>query len=437
MAAAAVPLVMEPWWSSAFAAPKTVAMVVASAVLALTVTIARPRARWRRGRTPLALLGTVAGFAILSTLVTADPGHSLLGEHGQHQGLVTLLCYGAAFVAAWRSVGPYPSRRLLAWILVAGGAVVATYGLVQLVGADPIWLGVLDKGRIFSTVGQANALAAVFVLTIPLTGGLATIAAGRARLLALAVLVMEVVAFAYAQSRGGYLGLAVGLCGAGLLWLLRSRRWRNAPTEASRGRSTARRSPSVRTLALGAFAMLAVAALVGPIVVSRIATHETRMMSSTPMRFDLWATGAAMAIDNPVVGIGPDAFALRFPEYRDRMLTRRRARAFSRYRPQNPHSVPIGIGAAIGIPALAAAAVLVLWSLRSAARRILRAEPAEAVLLAASVAAIVGWLVAGLFMGAEASSMWLAAVVLGSLAAPAVARRPYPIGPPDARWKAR
>jgi O-antigen ligase len=145
--------------------------------------------------------------------------------------------------------------------------------------------------------------------------------------------------------------------------------------------------------------------------------------SSTASHLDLWAVGIRVALDNPILGVGPEIYPSLFPEYRDRVLSPARAAIMARFRPESPHNVPIAVADAAGVPALVAYLALVAGILVAAARRLATASRRERWLLAGLIAAVVGHLVTDLFMTAEAAGSWTFWVLLGVLSVLASAPR--------------
>lgn len=107
---------------------------------------------------------------VLSLGWSVMPVVSLLGSAPRFTGILfSLVCIALAVCAMNLAQHPRGLRNVIQTIIVANGLVVA-YGMLQLVGIDPFEL-TWDKdaflGRIFSSVGQPNALGAYVVLTVP------------------------------------------------------------------------------------------------------------------------------------------------------------------------------------------------------------------------------------------------------------------------------
>ena len=232
------------------------------------------------------------GVNVAAWAFSTDREQSLYGERLQYQGLLTLLLYVGFFYIARVAITDERHMRLLLAAVVIGATLVSGYAFVQRAGLDPVWDGFLPGGRVFSSIGQANALAAYLVLTIPLT---ATFVFGRrasARGAALVAAVAMFAALALTRSRGGYLGFLAALSVLAVGW-----RTLLAP-------STRRVRPLV------AAALVAVVAI---IVVGASAAELRRVSTDDPsVRFhlDAWRVAAQIVAEHPVLGTGPETFPM-------------------------------------------------------------------------------------------------------------------------------
>lgn len=404
-----LPLVFTVALPDVFALPKTVVMLGLSVVLLAGMV---PLAL-RRGTIALGRLSGVtvalAAYLVLTaaaTLRSPDPAQSLVGERLQYQGLLATVGYAMAFLAARASLGnPMWLRRLFA-VALAAAVLVAAYGLLQQIDADPIW-NVLNKGRVFSTLGQANALAAFLVVALPLALALAVTSGKIGRTISALAGVAIAAALALTLSRGGYLGIGTALVVFGLCVVRQS-------------------SLSRRRVVTGGGVVLAVLGLIAvlpPITRSVERVVERGLLigdlaeGSTAMRLDLWAVGTRIALDYPLLGVGPEIYPELFPRYRDVVLSPARAAIMARFRPESPHSVPLAIAVGAGIPALVAYLAFLLLAVSTGWRRLRQAPPRERVLFAALLAAVAGHFVTDLFMTAEVTGSWIFWILLGALCA--------------------
>lgn len=404
-----LPIAFMPVLIDVFALPKTLVMLAISAALfvGLLVLVFRGgvRALTHQSGTTEALTLYLA-LTTAATIHSPDPMRSLVGQQLQYQGLLATFGYALAFLAARQSLTTEARVRRLLVVAISAAVLVALYGLLQQTGNDPIWL-VLDKGRIFSTIGQANALGAYLVLALPMALTLAAVTRGRYRALALLGAAVIFAALALTLSRGAYLGATVALLVLAALVVRRS-------------------SLTRRRVAL-AGAALVVAVSVGsaapPItnsigrIVDRVGLTADLAEGSAASHLDLWAVGLRIALDHPLLGVGPETYPFLFAQYRDTVLPPARAAVMARFTPESPHDVPLAIADGAGIPALAAYLTLVLGALALAWRRLRQTSRGERLLLGGLVAAVAGHLVTDLFMTADVTGSWIAWVLLGALCA--------------------
>lgn len=413
-----------PATDDVFELPKLAVVVVATLALApelALLTLRRHDAGWG----PTTWTGTALLVYVLlvaaATLRSPDPIHSLTGEPYQFQGMIAAVCYAVAFLAARHSLTTYGRLRTFASALVLAGGIAASYGLLQQAGLDPVW-DELDKGRIFSTLGQANALAAALVLVLPLGLGLWLTAGMPGRVFASTTTLAAGAALALTMSRGGYLGALIALGAFAALV-----RWRPALTRRRLGYALA-------SLA----AMSVIASALPPVgdaaakVVERVQLIADPAEGSAASHLDLWAVGVRIALDHPLLGVGPEIYPDEFAAYRDAVLPPARAVEMARFRPESPHSVPLAIADGAGLPALGAYLALVVMAVTAGLRRLREAASPERTILAALLAAGAGHVVTDLFMTGEVAVSWVFWVLLGALAAsrvgPEIAHAPKRAG---------
>jgi O-antigen ligase len=405
-----VPLLFWPWAGDVFVGPKFDAIRLLTAIgagLAGTwLVVARPRLRLR---VPDVAAATFLVFNIVAYTFSVDHRTSLLGEPLQQAGLVSVFAFAGAYATARVSVRT-PDR--LAALLTAAslaGTVTAIYGLVQLGGVDPVWAN-LPKGRVFSSIGQPNWLAAYLILTIPLTFALAVTARHRSRrLLGIGATIIQMVVLVATLSRSGYLGLLVVIVVGGIVVGRQRRKGSQFP---------------VRFVAVAAAATLIGGALL--VGLSRatpaIAPADTARRAASALNFGafdsqryvgLWEVGVAIAVDHPLTGTGQDTYAIVFPEYRDSVLDEPLAEHFARFRPESPHNMYVAIAAGAGIPALAAYLVLI-GSVLALILRQAGTQSRRAILATGIFAALLGHLVTDWFMTVDLSGSWLAWALMGA-----------------------
>ncbi len=437
-----------PGSAYAFNVLKWVAVLACAGLLGVLLALTRPAPRGLLARGPVIVGGAFLGWLALSTALSPDPARSLTGAPIVMHGFLAFAASGVAFLGGRRLGWSAPGLGALAGAATLAGAVVIGYGLLQQAGLDPLWPGVLNEGRIFSTWGQANAYGAGLVLLIPLVVARGATARGRSRWAYLLVAAAGVLALVWTGSRGGWLGIVVagGVAGGALLLRARVR----GPAGLPR--------PGRRTLlALGAVGV-AVTLVAAPVLVARLTVRERAVVGSVAMHVDLWAIGLRMAQEHPVTGIGLERFGDLYratlglavlgtdrtmevvaqnPRATGPVVTTdppvpyRDVRQLRRHGAASPHSVPIAIAAGAGFPALVLYAALYTVVLAAGVARVVRASPRDAFLAAGALAAVAGHLVTDLFVAGEPSTAAVAWLLAGALAArgtgvrrPAALRRP-------------
>lgn len=409
----AIPVFFSIALPDVFAMPKTVLAVGLAIVLAVLMTV-----RWIADGMPVPWRWPLLATALLAFLVwnllaawfAIDRTQAFFGERFQYQGLVTVLACITFLLGAWTTVHGARRRALFLLCTAAGATLVATYAVIQRAGLDPIW-STLPKDRVFSTIGQSNALAAYLVLTIPLVLGLAIGRRLPARLVVAGIVVLELAALVFTLSRGGFLGIgavAIVLCAA--VW------WAGQPT-------------LVPWRWVGIAALIGVASLVAVwsvpdarAVAQRAAARALLTADlgegSARMHLDQWSVGLAIAADHPVVGTGQDTYVLLFDRYRDRVLSPERAAVLAQFRPESPHNVYIAMAGGAGVPTLVAYFVIIAAAIAGLLRTVRTAVDRRARLIAAAfLAAVAGHLVTDGFLTAETTGSVLFWSTLGAAAA--------------------
>ncbi|MGO9206242.1 MAG: O-antigen ligase family protein [Candidatus Limnocylindrales bacterium] len=415
VAAVLTPLFFVPSFQDAFALPKLVVLyllVPLGLAGPISILVLGGIPAPRRLTLPDAAALAFAVLAVAAWAVSASPRHNLQGEPLQYQGLLPLLLYSVSYALARTTFDDAAGlRRLFVWITLAG-AVVGGYAVLQQLGLDPIWHA-LDKGRVFSTLGQADDLAAYLVLALPAAVSLVATGSRSMRVVAGIAVVLMLVALALTLSRGGYLGVVfeamVGIALLAVLGKLRVPRplgWRRV-------------GQAIAAVAIVLLALIAFPPTRHGVerVVQRAASTGDLQETSIQDRLDLWAVGLRITLDNPLLGTGPDSYVLVFPAYRDTTLPPTRAAFMARFRPESPHDVYLALASGLGLPALACYLALIAGALLAAARALRSHEGQAQVLGVALVAAIVGHLVTDGFMTAELAGTWLFWVFLGAAVA--------------------
>lgn len=316
---------------------------------------------WKPLHQPLAVPWIVWMSALLLSAVFAqDPSASWsrIGK-GFFPGLVAL--------AVWHAAAPEHRRRALLALLVSAAA-AWFYGLGVFV-AD----GASFAARARGLVGHYMTFAGQIGLIASIAVAIALVGRGRWRWGAAAVSVLGLLTLAATYTRSAWIGFMVSV--AVMLGFTRPR-------------------------GIAVLAALAVVAYIAapPGFRDRIDSIVDPYHPTNIERTYMWEAGARMLRDHPWTGVGLQDLKPIYDRYRD---------PAARERAGHLHSVPVQIGATMGIPGMAAFLLLygglvycALWGLRSSLKRA-RSEGGDAALAAGLrlgvLGGLAGFAVAGLF----------------------------------------
>ena len=255
---------------------------------------------------------------------------SLWGEYGRFLGLIPYLLLAVlgflvadAFGGRLRDLG-----RSLLW----AGAVAGGYAILQHFGID-----VFDWATVrTSTIGNSNFTGGFLAIVLPV--GLALTYAeeqDRPLMAALSALVLGGLLLTFSQG-------AWAAAGAGSVLVVGSiskPRFRMAP---------------IATAALVALMMLALVVRVAQSMLQ----EQVDSASTTQLRGLWWETALQMAADAPILGHGPNAYAVEAPQYR----SADEASVMGFDTSNDPHSVPLTFLTSAGAPGLLGFLILLGWA---------------------------------------------------------------------------
>ena len=266
----------------------------------------------------------IAGPLVVAWLFSAYRGWAVFGEYGRFQGLIPYLLVIALGLL---TVDAFEGRaQQLAWALVAGASLVAFYALVQLAGADPFTWG-FPYGittQALSTLGNSNFAGGFLGIALPVGVGLA-LSGERRRARAVRLSLLILAGLLATRSEGGW---AAGFAGTATVlgvWFARRRpiaRWLG---------------PAVAALAIGGLVLVGAYSIARP--------ESTLVPGSFKLRAWWWQEAVKTAADAPVIGHGPNAFAVEVWQNRvePEAIDNEYAAA------DDPHSVPLAFLAAAGV----------------------------------------------------------------------------------------
>lgn len=299
--------------------------------------------------------------ATVSTMAAVDPATAFWGEHRGHRGWLTwagyfILFWGArCTIRTWHDVG-----TLLRGALIGCWAAVA-YGILQMVGADPLqWEGQARFGAFWrppSTLGHPIPLGSFLAMCFPWVLHFGWQDRGRLWAVGLwmALGTGIVLATLGTYSRGAWLSLACGLS----VWVI----------------LTANRKSLVFGSLLAGSVLAAIGAvfLWNPGGAADAALARLHDSSTWKSRLADWEIALAIFRSHPILGVGPDNLQLIFPAFRtlDQWI------AEWNTIPTHAHNEGLQILATQGLLGGAAMLVLIVGILRGARRAWFRVQPED------------------------------------------------------------
>lgn len=337
-----VVVLLDPRSFDTFTLPKSVASHAASLVLAallvwLTARYGRVLFFW--SPTHIGAGALLIAFAI-ATPLALEPAIGLFGVFKRYLGLTQMVDNVFLYFAAGMLLQGQRSLRLLAIVITGTAAPVLLYAFGQRLGFDPLkfeqgpttipisTLGNPDLTGAYLTIVGMTALGFAFLLWDRLAG---------AYRIALVVLGIACLFGLYATGvRAGVLGIAAGW----LAILVLALRMPGQP--AWRGWGVA---------ALGA--VLAVGIVVSPIG-ARLRPDYMQADTAVQNRIELWSTALRAVVARPVLGIGPDNFAVYYPAHRPE------ASALSGEPQNSTHDLWLYVATSAGLVGVAALVFLIV-----------------------------------------------------------------------------
>jgi O-antigen ligase/tetratricopeptide (TPR) repeat protein len=289
------------------------AYALGAVMIGLLIRFGRSFFVWSWVHVPVALF-LIANIA--AAVFAADPVLALYGAHSRMLGLGTIADWVVVYFAVVLLVRTRAeAAAVIACALVASLFVLA-YELVQTLGRDPLSWDQDVVTRPISTIGQATSLAQYLTILAVGAVGLALHVRGIRRAVRALVMVLAALLLAGAGATGTR-SAALGVVTGSTLLVLAI--WLRHP------------SPRARMLAL-ATAGLASAAMAALLLLTPLGSRITAATSSqtvsaddnmlariepaTETRVALYQIAVAMVRDRPILGYGPDNFAVGVPRFR-------------------------------------------------------------------------------------------------------------------------
>ena len=324
-----------------------------------------------------------------------NPAQEFFGTFGRATGLVAYLSLCFLLLSAVIAASTQVLTRFV-WVLLISGGLSIGYGVIQVVGADPInWVN--QYSPVIGFLGNPNfqssfvGLSGVLAVSMLMTKGLKL----ATRLGYLVYVVLALYVIKETNSQQGFLVFAGGAAIVGLIWIAKSK-------------LKFLTIPSLITGAAG-FVFVTLGTLnSGPLA-------GLLYKDSVTYRGDYWRAGWKMTLEHPFFGVGLDSFGDWYRRARTIEATLRRGPEITS---NAAHNVLIDFSANGGFPLVIIYLFMMALVIFAAVRFIKRSngfDPIVAGLVAVWIAyhaqsiislnqlglAVWGWIISGLIIGYE------------------------------------
>jgi O-antigen ligase len=307
-----------------------------------------------RGRIPLAVQAATAACVVwiaVAMLMSDTPLASLAGRWPRYEGLMTLGVYVAVFAVGAKVLGGASAgrrRELLSMSLAAAAVVLLLVAVLESAGLRP--LGGAADVRPGATLGNATDQGLVgFVIAGVLSAGGSSERGWQVWLRRAGLFAAAGVAI-LSGSRAALAGLLIVALFASYMWM-RSRSWAR---------------PKIAAGAMLAAAAVAIGVLLVPAARDRLLSAGT-----VDGRLLLWDRSLGLIGADPVFGVGPSGFVDALPAYLNGEWARSVGDSFPA---DSPHSWPLQLLAAGGVPLLLLVLVLGAIAVRAVVRRMKQSQ---------------------------------------------------------------
>jgi O-antigen ligase len=421
----AMPSLFDPSTVEINNLPRLVLIVVAAVLILAVWAVDAVWSGWRPSRLVNGLQWVLVALVLwvgVTTLTSVEPRQSLLGRYASYEGFILIAALAVLTCALAESFNSEALPALFR-VVVASTVPILVYGGIQFYGyvlhkSAPVdfvnWHNAYHN--VFATFGNPNHLGGFIATVVPL--GIVTAVLAKNRWVRVALwgwVAIILVLLLQTAARGAWLGALAGgaVLVVGLFPRLRA---------------------SARTVGIvGAGGLLVAAALVASgshfIGAKASALLKVGAGSSVSQRYGYWSAALHLAAHHPIVGTGPDTFAITYARYQSATLAKTLGNAFF---VNGAHNIFFSWLANEGVPGLililALFGIAVVWGVRS--WRLLRLNRTDDLaaddrdqapgdthwyLVVALVAAIVAYFVQASFDVEQVATLFTLFVVLGFL----------------------
>jgi O-antigen ligase len=421
----AMPSLFDPSTDDVDDLPRLVLLVVAAVLILAVWAVDATWNGWRPRRLLNGfqwIFGAIVIWFGVTTLTSVEPRQSFLGRQGTYEGLI-LIAALAILASALAETFKADALPALFRVVVAATVPALVYGAIQVYGFD------VSKGsdidfvqwsaafhNVFASFGNPNHFGGFLVTVLPL--GVVTAVLAKQRWLRAALwawVALLLVLVLQTAARGAWLGGLVGgaILVVGLL-----------PRLQAKARTTG--------LVAGVGLVLAVALIAGG---SRFLGAKASALlkfgsgSSVSQRYGYWSAALHLAAHHPLVGTGPDTYAVSYAQYQSASLAKTLGNTFF---VNGAHNIFLSWLANEGVPGFVLIVALfvvgIVWAARAwLSYRANASEPeaaeipgptqseARRYLVAGLLAALVAYFVQASFDVEQVGTLFMLFAVLGLL----------------------
>lgn len=364
-----------------------------------------PMAEGRANRGLWLMLGLFCGLYLLAVVFSVAPDLSVFGWYPRFQGLLTMVSYLIFGAVIFFELRTPKQRERLILVLMLGFLAVCGVALLQkfLPGFLNFWNDFAFGGRIYGTMGHPNYLATYVVMIVPIL--VANIFGKKWQIFSAICLIVGFLTLLFALSRAGFLAVFVSLLFCCILAAYR--KWAKKLLMVL----------AILPLLAGGFLWYIIAhqqaAWIQNTPLLMRFTASEGSFPSIQIRLEIWPATVQQILARPLVGYGPETFAVSFPPFAPVSIN---TDPDAGEIPDRAHNEILDLAVQIGIPGMVAYFLFLGGLLVAGARKFLREN--DGLILGLS-GGILGLLVANSF-GFSVTVHWVflvlfVALVLGLL----------------------
>jgi putative inorganic carbon (HCO3(-)) transporter len=365
----------------------------------------------RRTKLDWLIVGFLA-WVLVTSFTSISVSTALFGKYRRFEGFFSFLTYAIVYFLVVQIV-ERPSRiRSLTRTFLISGLVVAGYGVLQSLGADPVRWGALpfEVNRAFSTFGNPDLLGGFIIFPLIISVGMALSETTLGwRIFYWTTFLISVWCWIAAAVRGAWIGGVVGLAifvvAAVIAKVkLKTVDWTFAGVTGAAGVALVAKSMTVSGSVMNVW--------------ERVASILKFGEGSALTRFEIWQAAWSAITSSPfraIFGFGADTFRLVFPAYKPLSYVKDAGYLSVA---DNVHDYPLQLMAGVGMIGFALLYGLFGWALwLGAPNAFARGKGPERLVIAAFWAAAVGY-IAHLFTGLSVTGstvfLWVALAIIVS-----------------------